>query len=387
MDAVVGTRLPRSVLVLVGLLLVQGACCSRPDTARPSPAEVHCQRLQSLFECLARTHGGPSFISQAELAGLREEALRRLDRAFEAEGAGQKSSPAKAGGDGGGRMDTALTSTCEWSMRQLSDPHAKYIQPAQAEEMSDRYHGRVELGVRTCDEPCRATTTGSGWQSLRLPPRPRTMRTLVTAVAERSPAERAGLRVGDEILEVAGTALRDGEAREHAAVGTLLQADEGARVPILVRREGCDRPIRLSVRVLALAWFPPPFHSTHATPPQPTAQSNLSLSLPFSPDRSVVHFCPLGQSPQSPPTPFYPLMAHPHLHSLTSPPPPPCTGPMYTSAPSHRLHPLGPPPLLALGNRLAPRSFHRQTCRPRRRSPTNRPFRGGNGQRGGGRIT
>eukprot|EP00962_Isochrysis_galbana_P003713 scaffold1047_cov112-Isochrysis_galbana.AAC.4 len=235
--------------VLVALLLLQSSG-ARPGKTRASPAELHRQRLQALFDCLARTHGGPSFISDGELAILRQEALRRLHMSFEAESTDQISRQAEAGADGGDRMEEALTRTSEWSMAQLSDPHAKYIQPAQAEEMSDRYHGRVELGVRTCDEPCQSTS--GGWQSLRLPPRPRMWRTLVTAVAERSPAERAGLRVGDEILEVAGNALRDGSAQEHTAVEPLLQAEEGARVPILVRRIGCDRPIRLSLRCTLL---------------------------------------------------------------------------------------------------------------------------------------
>jgi len=231
----------------VGLFSLLAAARSSTLPARPlgetnkahleSRAETNKARLESLFTSLARTHGGPSFVSRDELARLRLEALLRLE----------SSSAAEAGDDE--EMERKLTNTCEWALSQLHDSHASYIPPTQAEEMNDRYHGRVELGVSTCDEPCHEPA--SLWGALRLPPRPRTFRTRVTAVAARSPAEMAGLRVGDEILEVAGTALLGSDR----TVEPLLQAEEGTHVPILVRRAGCDRPIRLSVRCRLL---PPP---------------------------------------------------------------------------------------------------------------------------------
>lgn len=253
---------------LLLLLLLRASCAGR--AAEPTRQ----QRLCDLFDCLSRTHGGPSYRCHAQLLELREQALGKLNTAL---------ADSLEAGEDAERLDASLTSTCEWAMAQLGDPHAAYIQPSQAEEMSDRYHGRVELGVRTRDEPCRDMT--GLWHSLCLPPKCRSLRTFVTAVNDRSPAARAGLRVGDEILEVAGTSLQGGSEHERAEVEVLLQANEGTRVPITIRRTGCDRPIRLSVKCTLL----PPKTVFMRLVRLPRAYTGLGGVLPLNlPDKVVV---------------------------------------------------------------------------------------------------
>mmetsp|Transcript_665 Transcript_665/g.1932 ORF Transcript_665/g.1932 Transcript_665/m.1932 type:complete len:509 (+) Transcript_665:116-1642(+) len=194
------------------------------------------RRLDVLFEVLSRTHGGPSFISRSDLLLLRAAAARRFE-----------SAPREG-------EEAQFTDACEWVMSQLDDPHASFLPPERAEALSSRYHGQLDLGVRTTHEPVESRAKG-GWRALRLPPRkaqPQTVRTIVSAVAERSPAALGGLRVGDEVLEVAGKAL---EASGGPEADALLQAEENERVPMLVRRAGCRAPIHLTLRC---ALLPPP---------------------------------------------------------------------------------------------------------------------------------
>ena len=63
---------------------------------------------------------------------------------------------------------------------------------------------------------------------------------LVATVAAGSPAERAGLRVGDRILSVDGTAVRHAIELEQA-----LGRGGGQPVSLLVRTEGREREVRL----------------------------------------------------------------------------------------------------------------------------------------------
>ena len=107
------------------------------------------RRLDVLFEVLSRTHGGPSFISRSDLLLLRAAAARRFEAA-----------PREG-------EEARFTDACEWVMSQLDDPHASFLPPERAEALSSRYHGQLDLGVRTTHEPLESRAKG-GWRALRL---------------------------------------------------------------------------------------------------------------------------------------------------------------------------------------------------------------------------
>src|SRR6185503_5070977 len=69
-------------------------------------------------------------------------------------------------------------------------------------------------------------------------------RVLIIAPMEGSPAEKAGVKPGDEIVAIEGKLIR-GERLDK--VITLMRGPEGSHVHITLRREGVTDPIQLDL--------------------------------------------------------------------------------------------------------------------------------------------
>ena len=102
----------------------------------------------------------------------------------------------------------------------------------------------------------------------------------VTRVTAGSPAERAGLRAGDRIVQFAGREIRSGEDLSAAVIGAESQAS------VAVRRPGNSEPIDLTVRLagkplrLGITWRvddaePGTIILTHVIPGSPAALGGL----------------------------------------------------------------------------------------------------------------
>ena len=95
-------------------------------------------RLRELFHSIRTTHGGPAYVSDADLTQLHQRADRLL---------------AERGGDG--CSEEAYAETCQWLMDQLVDPLASHLRPTQAIAARERFHGVASLGMdlRVCTVP------------------------------------------------------------------------------------------------------------------------------------------------------------------------------------------------------------------------------------------
>jgi len=70
----------------------------------------------------------------------------------------------------------------------------------------------------------------------------------IVAVASESPAEHAGIRVGDELVAVDGEAVLRGELNESTR---KLEGPPGSWVRVTIRRDGAPRELRIRrVRLL-----------------------------------------------------------------------------------------------------------------------------------------
>jgi C-terminal processing protease CtpA/Prc len=72
---------------------------------------------------------------------------------------------------------------------------------------------------------------------------------LITGVTPKSPADEAGLKVGDEIVEVGGKPVKDLTPEQ---IGAEVRKPEGAEVLLKVKAKGADtvREVRLKPRKL-----------------------------------------------------------------------------------------------------------------------------------------
>ena len=181
-------------------------------------------RLHALVASVRETHGGPAYISGADLDSACRAAEETLGEAEDEE---------------------AYASACALVMGALRDPLASHLRPAQAVAARERFHGRTSLGLslHMCIVPGvqlgssegRATTSArSSWWWSRRSALPRWRRAaLVTQVREGSPAARAGIREGDELLEVGDTEVA-GQSRA-AALSLLDEGPEGSAVRLRLR--------------------------------------------------------------------------------------------------------------------------------------------------------
>ena len=179
--------------------LVVGRIAISPESPRG--------RLRELVASMRATHGGPAYVSDDAL----EQALHYAEDLVKDDEEGNECS------------EEAYASACAWIMRQLGDPMASHLRPTQAIAARERFHGRASLGLTLQmqlvptdedggegargraknDDGCAIIKSGpsfwfrrwsSGWR--RAP--------VVTDISEGSPAARAGIRCGDELVEVCG---------------------------------------------------------------------------------------------------------------------------------------------------------------------------------------
>ncbi|KAL1514511.1 hypothetical protein AB1Y20_003610 [Prymnesium parvum] len=185
----------------------QPAAVGQPADARAAPPP---SSLRELFDTLQRTHGGPAFLTPSQLRTLRRDALSAPSASF--------------------------ASACAWVMSQLNDPYAAYLAPSQVGQLRERFHGVVGVGLEmTAVRP-------SWWRRWHDEPR---MRVKVKRVVAGSTAERAGIKVGDEILDIDDTPV---SSVDSVALSEWLEGEEGSRVALRLRSRDGTRTRRLSLR-------------------------------------------------------------------------------------------------------------------------------------------
>eukprot|EP00965_Chrysotila_dentata_P066172 2190464-Pleurochrysis_carterae.AAC.2 len=119
--------------------VLAASTASAPQAPADSLA-AYTERINDFFRVLRTTHGGPSFITDSELDALQAQSCTQ--EAF------QKSIRADSSSSGSrSDAEAAFEARCEWVVRQLSDPYASFLGVERAEELSERYHGRISLGV------------------------------------------------------------------------------------------------------------------------------------------------------------------------------------------------------------------------------------------------
>ena len=162
--------------------------------------------MSELLKAMRTTHGGPSFVSRSTLKRVGQDALRQCTDAM---------------------SEAEYQRLCSWVCEHLNDPYASYLPDAQLNAMRERFHGRVGIGMsvrrRLQREP--GDSWRRGWRRVAA----------VTAVEDQSPAAVAGVRVGDELLQVDSASAHDAEL---STVTELLEGPEGSHVQLLVRRPG-----------------------------------------------------------------------------------------------------------------------------------------------------
>ncbi|MEO6065703.1 MAG: PDZ domain-containing protein [Lysobacterales bacterium] len=79
---------------------------------------------------------------------------------------------------------------------------------------------------------------------------------VIRAVTPGGPAEQAGLRSGDVLVAVKGKRIEGGEAGLDTALEAVRGLSEGQRVPVIVRRDGSQRDVVVSVRKMAAQSMP-----------------------------------------------------------------------------------------------------------------------------------
>lgn len=175
------------------------------------------ERLKELIGSLRHTHGGPSFVERSSLERLSTDAYRECQPST---------------------TEEEYTQLCHRVIAGLEDQYAAYLPEAQSTAMRERFHGRVGLGISLRRDLRRADGQSwhRGWRRVAA----------VTAVEDHSPAARAGVLVGDELLKVDSLQTRDAEL---PTVSQWLEGPEGSQVQLLVRRQGqaCDPPTSLCV--------------------------------------------------------------------------------------------------------------------------------------------
>ena len=126
----------------------------------------------------------------------------------------------------------AAYSALRAAMRQLNDPYTRFLAPAEYAELTDQTSGETSgIGVRLE----RNNQTGA---------------IVVVGVAPGSPAEQAGLVVGDRILLVDGQSV---ERLPPEGVLQQLRGDEGSQITLTVsRNSGAPRTLILTRTLIDL---------------------------------------------------------------------------------------------------------------------------------------
>ncbi len=113
-------------------------------------------------------------------------------------------------------------------LESLEDPYTSYVDPVQAEQEVENRSGSFE-GIGAVLQ-ARNQTDGTLVE--------------VINVYRGSPAEEAGVQVGDIFVEVDGTNVRDATTGE---IVTLVRGPAGSDVRLGMRRPGEAKPVRLTV--------------------------------------------------------------------------------------------------------------------------------------------
>lgn len=183
-------------------------------------------RLHELVRSVRETHGGPAYVSEPEI----DEAFQRAERMLE-------NVPEH---DDAEANEEVFASACAHIMGSLRDPLASHLRPAQAVAARERFHGRASVGLKLhmClvekedeVETAASSSVGRPWVLRWSWPirRARWRRAaLVSEVAAGSSAARAGIREGDELIEVGGERV-EGRTRRHA-IDMLEHGPEGSEV-------------------------------------------------------------------------------------------------------------------------------------------------------------
>ena len=219
--------------------LVLGLSAVALVAASSSPGGSRRERLKHLFTTLESTHGGPAYISRERLQSVRREAEKRCAAAARDEDA----------------EEAAYLNACRWAMSQLSDPFASHLPPTEAANVRERFHGAPTLGLTLGMRPQRDESAElaarRGWLAAAARRRRRTP--TVISVEEGSPAARAGVDVGDELVSVGGESMSLASLR--SAEDLLDDVEEGTGVTLELRTKApgaANRSVRLRrVRVPA----------------------------------------------------------------------------------------------------------------------------------------
>ena len=124
------------------------------------------------------------------------------------------------------RTDKAIYDGAIPGMLHTLDPHSNFYDPKAYAQMREDQHGRY-YGVGMTIQPQIVDGTGKP-------------KIFVLYPAEGTPAFRAGIKPGDQILTVDGK-MTDG--LDTAAVASLLKGPRGTHVSVVMMREGQPKPI------------------------------------------------------------------------------------------------------------------------------------------------
>lgn len=166
-------------------------------------------------------------------------------------------------------------------LKQLDDPFTRFLPPADAQTFEDQREGKVQ-----------ATGLGVGQDS--------SGRFIVAFVADKSPAQAAGVLVGDELVAVNGEALTAGNVQR-------LSRYFGKEIDIKLKRSSEVVAALAAAEAAAAAAAPP---AAADLPPLLIAPTDATVAmLPAVPP----------PAPPPPPPPAYPTSSYISLHLSPAP--------------------------------------------------------------------
>jgi len=119
---------------------------------------------------------------------------------------------------------TLLDGAIQGMVESLEDPHSTYMDPHSAEQFQDSLESSFEgIGAQVIMQNNRVT---------------------ILAPIKGSPAEKAGLRVNDQILAVNGESLEGLSLTEAVA---KIRGPKGSKAELLVARPGLEEPLKITV--------------------------------------------------------------------------------------------------------------------------------------------
>jgi len=116
-----------------------------------------------------------------------------------------------------------LFTTAIQAMLDELDPHSQYVPPRRYEDMSERFLGYQGIGVQFRMVDNKIT---------------------IMRVLRDGPSERAGLKLGDRIIEIEG---KNAVGMKQDDVPALLKGPQGTRVRVTVERAGVAEPFEVEI--------------------------------------------------------------------------------------------------------------------------------------------